>query len=122
MQIVELSLDHPYLYCPVTGQVIVDGEDAYESPALAFTYIEEVSEFGFVKPELQKIYDECVAQRDEADEDEVIYVFDLFLEKIKDFENHVLFSITTFGFACGPVSSTVHYCFDMNYDIDEEIE
>lgn len=28
MQIVELSLDHPYLYYPVTGQVIVDGENA----------------------------------------------------------------------------------------------
>lgn len=81
-----------------------------------------MSEFGFVKPELQKIYDECDAQQEEADEEDEVYVFDLFLEKIKDLENHLMFSITTFGFACGPVSSTVHYCFDMNYDIAGEVD
>lgn len=112
MQIVELSLDHPFLFCPVTGQTIVDGEDAFESPALAFCYLTEIGEFNFIKPEFQDIYDQCELL--ENDEEE-IYALDLFLEKMKAYDKLVMFSITTHGFSCGPVSETIYYCFNMNY-------
>jgi hypothetical protein len=116
MQTIELSLDHPFLFCPVTGQIIVDEDGVYESPALAFSYYPEIAEFNFIKPNFLEIYEEC-QELENTDED--IYAFDLFLEKMKNFENHVMFSITTFGFACGPVSETIHYCFDMNYSEEE---
>lgn len=119
MQIVELSLDHPYLFCPVTGMPIVDEEDAYASPALAFTFLLEIGEFNFVKPELEKIYQECEEAANQADDDEDINSYDLFLERLEHLQNHVIFSITTRGMACGPVGTTIHYCFDMNYDKDD---
>jgi len=112
MQTVELSLDHPFLFCPVTGQLIVNGEDSFESPALAFCYIPEIEEFNCIKPEIKEIYDKCVLLEN-IDND--IYAFDIFLEKMRTFENYVLFQITTQGFACGPISETIYYCFNMNY-------
>lgn len=112
MQIVELSLDHPFLFCPVTGQTIVDGEDAFESPALAFSFIPEIGEFSFIKPEFQDIYEKCELLEND---DKEIYAFDLFLEEMAAFDKLVMFSITTHGFSCGPVSETIYYCFNMNY-------
>ena len=120
MQTVELCLDHPFLFCPVTGMPIVDDEDVYSSPALAFIYLTEIEDFQYVHPELEKIYQQCEEEANDQDEESEVYAFDLFLEKIKDLENHVMFTITTSGMACGPVSSTIHYCFDMNYMHEEE--
>ena len=42
------------------------------------------------------------------------------MKAIKKIKNLIVFSITTRGMACGPVSSTVHVGIDMNYCTDED--
>lgn len=42
------------------------------------------------------------------------------LTKDIDSENYVCFSITTSGIACGPMSSTVHFCIDFGFTLENE--
>ena len=112
MQIVRLQLDHSNFYCPVTGQLIVNDEVFQASPATVFTYIDEVGEFEHILPELNEIWEGVEAEAD--DDDFAIDLFEKFVEKIED-GAIVCFEITTFGMACGPVSSTVRIAINMNY-------
>lgn len=68
--------------------------------------------------ELEQLWKEYVSKTDQADE--FLEVPD-FLASVS-FENLVCFEITTHGMACGPVSSTVWFVIDMDYQTDEEIE
>jgi hypothetical protein len=112
MQIVELTLNHLNLYCPVTGQVVCSEEDAFESPALAFAFIPESGEFNSIQEKYEEIYAQCEEICDDDFEHEP---FDLFLEKLKDEPHLVMFTICTPELSSGPGSDTMHFCFDMNY-------
>lgn len=115
MQNVQLQLDHSSFYCPVTGQLISSDEVFQASPATVFTYIDEAGEFEQIVPELHEIWERVEAEA--SDDDFAEDLFEKFAKEIDD-DAIVCFAITTFGMACGPVSSTVRIAINMNY-IDE---
>jgi hypothetical protein len=118
---VQLELSHDNFYCPVTGFHMLSAEHYEPSPATLFVYPEDAGEFEWHSPELEKleatinteeIMDEC--------EDGLSNV-ERFIAALKDMPNLVVFTITTSGMACGPVSSTVHICINMDY-CEKEVE
>jgi len=114
MQTVRLELDHANFYCPVTGKLITNHEVFQASPATVFTFVSDVGEFGQITPELQELWDSVEAEAEADEDDFAMDLFEKFAEKIKD-DAIVCFEITTFGMACGPVSSTVRIAINMNY-------
>ncbi|MFN9602313.1 MAG: hypothetical protein ACK6A7_02565 [Planctomycetota bacterium] len=119
MQRVMLDLDHSNFYCPVTGKLIADDDSFEASPATVFTYVNEVGEFDTIAPELLAIWEQVEAETDEEDFD--ADPFEIFCQRIED-DSIVCFEITTHGFACGPVSSTVRIAINMNYCNEENEE
>ena len=113
MQIVRLDLDHNNFFCPATGKPIFD-EGGVVSPAVDFVYIYEVGEIDYASAPAQAAWDGI----EENEEDPDFDLFERFVETY-DARNLVCFEITTHGFACGPVSSTVAVGIDMNYDIED---
>jgi hypothetical protein len=118
MQQVELNLDHDYFFCPVTGDQIFGPEHFKPSPATVFVFTPESGEFETIHEELAKL-DEKVNTEAVMEEDSWGR-FERFCQALKGRSNIVVFSITTRGMACGPVSSTVHIGIDMNYQPDED--
>lgn len=114
MQLVKLDLNHDNFFCPVTGQVILNGEEAFHaSPATIFCYVDEVSDFETISEEAKSIFEKLVIDEDEDSADEI---FEKFASTYAD-NNIVCFVITTSGMACGPVSSTVRVGIQMNYNM-----
>ena len=113
MQNIELSLDHFDFYCPITGVQILGDEHYEPSPATAFVYSPEAEEFEHIVERLEAV--DSKVNTEEIMEEEPFERFERFCEAIKDEPNIVIFSITTHGMACGPVSSTIHVAIDMNY-------
>lgn len=114
MQLVQLDLAHDNFFCPVTGQAILRGEEAFHaSPATVFCYVDEVDEFETISEEAKSIFDTLEIDEDEDSTDEI---FEKFAKMYSD-NNVVCFVITTSGMACGPVSSTVRIGIQMNYDM-----
>ncbi len=120
MQHVQLDLSHDNFYCPVTGFHMLSEEHYEASPATLFVYVEDAGEFEWYSQELEElestvnteeIVDECADGLSEVER---------FLLAIQDKPNLVVFTITTSGIACGPVSSTVHIGIDMDYYEEEE--
>jgi len=117
MQVVSLELDGFNFYCPVTGIRIL-GEGAHQtSPAVAFTYIDEVGELQDLSPELQEIRDRVV--QESGPDDSAWDRYQKFVALISD-DSIVCFEITVCGMACGPVSSTVRIAINMNYSAATE--
>lgn len=115
MHQVQLDLDHDNFFCPATGFHILGPEHYEPSPATLFVYPEDAGEFEWYSRDLEKLEstinsDEVVDQCEDG-----LSNVERFLEAIKDKQNLVVFTITTSGIACGPVSSTIHICIDMNY-------
>jgi hypothetical protein len=100
-------------HCPVTGELVTGPEHHGPSSATAFLLGPEAEEFDFLSPELEPIWQ---AVRDAHDEDEQSpwQLFEEFCQRLEGYENLVLFSLTSSGIACGPVSSTVHVCIDFS--------
>jgi hypothetical protein len=116
MHNVELELDHDNFYCPVTGQYIMgDGviEGFSPSEAVLFCYLNEIGDFEYTKPGIKDLFENCLKET----EDDELEAYDLMIQKINETEskNLVCFEITTSGMACGPMSTTLKVCFDMNY-------
>jgi hypothetical protein len=118
MKQIELDLDHVNFYCPVTGEQIVSSELCTPSPATAFIYLDEIGDFVEISEEFAEINEKII---EKENEDEDFFHFETFMKAIKKIKNLIVFSITTRGMACGPVSSTVHIGIDMNY-CNEEVE
>lgn len=121
MQKIELELDAMHFHCPATGKQVLCMDAAMEpSAATKFVFVHEAGIMDFAAPGIEELYDE-VCEAVEDSEDDVLASrdpYEVFLEKLgeaKDRESWVVFSITTCGLACGPVSSTVDVCIDMNY-------
>ena len=83
-------------------------------------YPKDAGEFERYSRELEKL--EATINTDEiVDEcEDGLSNVERFLAAIKDKPNLVVFTITTSGIACGPVSSTVHICINMDYCKEEE--
>jgi len=117
MQIITLTLNHLNLYCPVTGELVCNEEDAFESPALVFAYIPETGEFNSIQPAYEDLYLKC---EEEIEGDFESTAFDLFINRLKHEPDLVMFSISTPELSSGPGSDTMHFCFDMNYQDNNE--
>ncbi len=129
MQEVQLNLSHNNFYCPVTGQQICGDEEANPKvPSIRFIYIPEVGEFETIHPDLETLADQIrneLAAKEEEDEDFCEEFFDVFKEALKKDEANdslVIYSITTSGIACGPVSETIHIGIDMDYEGEDETD
>ena len=46
------------LYCPITGQQVLQPDDYFPSPALDFIYLDEFDCFQYMRPELMAKYPE----------------------------------------------------------------
>lgn len=113
MQIIDLDLSHDNFYCPATGHHIVGPQHYEASPALVGMWHCEVLE----EPEIQDAaletsYKEYLKQ---IEKEEEWPEMDEFLASFES-PNFVAFKITTHGIACGPVSSTVWYVINMDYE------
>jgi len=113
MQIIDLDLSHDNFYCPATGHHIVGPQHYEASPALVGMWHCEVLE----EPEihdaaLETSYKEYLKQ---IEKEEEWPEMDEFLASFES-PNFVAFKITTHGIACGPVSSTVWYVINMDYE------
>ena len=112
MQHIDIELDEfEQFYCPVTGQKIFSfGDGIKPSPATAFVYLEGMGMegFEFLAEKYQKI------ELDDLD-DEDTDVFEEFLKIVKDEYDLIVFSVTTSGMACGPVSSTLRIGVNMEH-------
>lgn len=119
MHHVQLYLNHDIFYCPATGFHILIAEHYEASPATLFIYPEDAGEFEWYSRELVKL-EATINTEDVVDEcEDGLSNLERFMAAIKDKPNLVVFTITTSGIACGPVSSTVHICIDMDYCEEE---
>lgn len=118
MQQVQLYLEHDNFFCPVTGHPIVGPEHFEPSDATAFVYLDEVGDFEHIQDRFAKINEKV--NTEEAMEEDPFEQFKRFCDALEDMPSIVVFSLTTMGMACGPVSSTVHIGIDMNYGSKEE--
>ena len=97
-------------------------EEYKPSPATAFVLPPEAEDFDAMQPRLRKIWDKVKAASDEEDP-QPWQLFEDFCKELEHHENLVLFSLTSHGMACGPVSSTVYLCIDFAHgseDFDDE--
>ena len=117
MQLIKLELNHEYLYCPVTGQLIQDPEMGYGDivESVRGYWIGEIADQPEIKDEkLGKAWEVfCEANEDAS------WKVTRFLEEY-DASNWVVFELTSYGMACGPVSSTIWYVIDMDRVLEEE--
>lgn len=113
MQQIELKLHHFEFHCPATGQTICDGESQVEpSPATLFIYLDEISDFEYLTPEIRELWDAISAE--EVEGEDFIGPFNRLLAALES-DAYVSFVTTTRGMASGPVTSTVRYGIDMDY-------
>ena len=120
MHHVQLVLSHDNFYCQATDFYVLSEEHYDASPATLFVYIEDAGEFEWYSPELEKLESTVNTEEIEDECEDGLSNIERFLAAIKDKLNLVVFTITTSGIACGPVSSTVHICIDMDYCEEED--
>lgn len=117
MQILDLELKHFNLYCPATGEVILEDCEPINEDALALKgyWIDEVISEPFIKDDALQLAWENFIETYEAEHDDFpgYEEIEAFLVNYPE-PNWVIYKITTHGMACGPVWSTVWHVVDMN--------
>lgn len=119
----------PVIRCPITGAIVGGGYDPttggngdeytepnHENiPTLIFSYLPEVGEFDFIRPELMEAIESKRAELVAADpENEDLYDFDILTDHVENLgECPLIFEVVTSGMACGPVSSSVYIGLDL---------
>lgn len=128
MQIIELELSHSDLYCPATGEVICNEEVGMneEAKSLMGYWIDEVFMEPFIKNESLKAAWELLVEKTDAaaeagEDDEGLDTLRL-VQFLTEYESGtwVVFQITNYGLACGPVPNTIWYVIDMEKEQDDE--
>lgn len=116
MKKIELNLSHFNFYCPVTGhRILQDGEEFSPSPATLFAYLDIIGEFIYSTNQYQEIIDKNAQKFSEDDEFGDYENLELIINESEN-ANLLIFEITNSGVACGPSSSTLFLCIDMNYN------
>ena len=117
MQIIKLELNHEYLYCPVTGQLIQDPEMGYGDivESVRGYWIGEVADEPEIKDnDLRKTWEAyCDSMKGKYKD------VTSFLESY-DAPNWIVFELTSHGMACGPISSIIWYVIDMDTPYEED--
>lgn len=123
-----LGATAPNLYCPVTGKPIAFGQDAAtgedrlgeepdytEIESLLFIYLPELSDFVYIKDELREkleaFKETLLAEDSEVDVDDEIEILQKNLRRFAECPQ--LIQMITSGMACGPVSYSVYFGFDL---------
>ena len=120
MHHVQLDLSHDNFYCPATGFHMLSKDHYEPSPATLFVYPEDAGEFEWYSQELEEL-ESTVNTEEIVDEcEDGLSEVERFLLAIQDKLSLVVFTITTSGMACGPVSSTVHIGIDIDYCEEED--
>ena len=112
MQIVELELSHFTFYCPVTGRQICGVEVGMDEsvPSLMGFWEDEFLDKPIINnPELKIDWDKYYKSTDRR---ELSDGFEKFLRSISA-PQWLVYKITTYGMACGPMSSTVWFVIKM---------
>lgn len=114
----------PIIHCPITGRVVGAGYDpvtgafpeGYEKPNWAdiptvlFHLVDEVGEIDYIHPVLKAKLDAARAELDEDDEQDDLSL----LEELDSIGNRPLvFRITTYGMANGPVEGVTFIGLDL---------
>jgi hypothetical protein len=111
MQIIKLERDDWNFYCPATGRPVFTDEGEPNTPAFRGGWCHEVPEEPLhLAEELQPSWESHLQAQMAADEGADVVGFLRSLER----PNWVAFEITTFGMACGPVSSTTWTVLDLS--------
>jgi len=118
MQYVQLELTHENFFCPVTGHHVVGPDTPFTpSKAMLGLWHDFCSEADIYDRRLREQWDEyvqaCKKKRQVADVEK-------FLRNVMDNFPYVCFEITTEGMACGPMSFTRWFVFNMDFDVDYE--
>ena len=124
MQKIEVELDQPDFFCPVTGQRVLGEEACTPSPATVFVYIQDENVFHFVREDLRPSAEE-IETDDGDDENDGVETgpdgqprlrrpFDA-MQAALPHPSIVDFVIRTSEIACGPTSLTVHVGIDMSW-------
>ncbi|MBO2546005.1 hypothetical protein J0871_16430 [Salegentibacter sp. BDJ18] len=102
---VDLKTELENLYCPITGQRVLDPEQFHPSPAMVFLFLHSYKYFEHLQEDLKEKFSEEFKDEDKHGE---LYL-KLTEEVLKDEPNHLWF---THG---GPPFGYVSMCFDMGY-------
>lgn len=119
MQLIDLNLSHDNFFCPATGHHIVGPEHYDPSPAmLGMWHCEVLDQPEIQDTALQKAWDTYFGKISENEDFYWDIDLESFMESVER-PNLACFKITTSGFACGPVHTTVWFVIDMDFDADE---
>ena len=103
-----LNREFENFYCPGTGQQVLQPDDYFPSPALAFIYLDEVQSFQYVSPEIMENFPEHFDKNGETIKGKKL------LKKLKRdpvFREDKL--IITYG-----IMSVARMCFDLGYEVE----
>lgn len=117
----------PAIRCPISGEIVLVGYDPAtgeladgveepkwgDIPTVLFHYLDEVGEFDYINPQLaERINQVRSTLTDEDSED--FHDFDILVSLVDDLGNvPVIFELTTYGFAPGPITSTIWVGLDL---------
>lgn len=122
-----LGIDPPRLYCPRTGNLVLQaGEDVEQpaSPYVTFVYHNEC-DFIFLREDLEQRLEEAraaiaAADPDEYDDaDDVPRDLDTLLEHVFLGEVPLVYEVSSRYMGNGPVTETVHVGFDL-WPVEEQ--
>lgn len=102
----EICLDREFenLYCPVTGQQVLQPDDYFNSPAMVFIYLDEFQHFEYLAPTLKEKFPEHFEDNETINGEEL-------LQKLKyDSRYNQDKLMITYGSI-----SVARLCFDMGY-------
>lgn len=122
MQIVHISTrfgeDLDQFFCPLTGEQILFEDAVQASPATVGIWYHEVPDDPeLVKGDLANSWKQFLQDEEKLWDEGV----DGFLASVES-EDLVAFELTSFGIACGPVSSTFWVVLDMSWSPNENQE
>ena len=121
MKTVAFELEQDQLFCPLTGiDVMQDTDKVLPSPAMKFVYLPEFEAFISEDETLMTLFSKYENEGIEAEnnDQDYHYAFSRLMEELKNKENWLCMEVTTCGMACGPISSTNYFCFDMSYQAE----
>jgi len=121
---IEMDVDDDFeFFCPRTGTAILGPEHFEPSAATAFYFVPEAPDFQLLNDALVGKLKPLLDAEDQVDEEDISMTCDVFERfsraVLTDHPNLVLFSFTSHGMACGPVSSTLHICIDFAHGCEE---
>lgn len=124
--------DHDSLFCPICGTDTYESLSAQQTPCahVAYVFFDDISEFDQVSPTISNLVDE-ITKEDMAQQELMQQIMQkkISMTEYTELAHPVIrleqkidalfprntflhLGITTYGMACGPMSSTIHIGYD----------